>query len=120
MTGSAAKTKVSIIGLERDLAHDLADALAANSCEVECFDSSRKTLADMIFCPADLATLARVRKLNPQRPVIVISRVPDVSAWLDALEASAADYCAAPFEPVQVRWLLDSHLAARRAAAVAA
>ena len=29
---------------------------------------------------------------------------------LNALEEGAADYCAAPFEPVQMRWLLQTHL----------
>ena len=33
-----------------------------------------------------------------------------VADWLDALEAGASDYCAAPFEPAQIRWVLQSHV----------
>lgn len=120
MTSPQALTKVSIMGLEYDLARDLASALKANACDIEVSNSSRKTPADMIFCPADAAVLAKVRRMNPSRPIVVISRVPEVSIWLDALEAGAADYCAAPFETVQLRWLLDSHLSVRRSNAVAA
>jgi len=44
-------------------------------------------------------------------PVIVVSRVPEVSSWLHALEQGAADYCGAPFEARQIRWALNSSLA---------
>jgi hypothetical protein len=37
--------------------------------------------------------------------------VPEVTDWLKALEHGAADYCGAPFEARQVRWLLNSSLA---------
>ena len=43
--------------------------------------------------------------------MIVVSRVPEVSGWLSALEQGAADYCGAPFEARQVRWALNSSLA---------
>ncbi len=52
-------------------------------------------------------------------PVVVVSRLPEVEGWLDALEDGAADYCAAPFEPVQLRWLLDTHTRVRNAYAAA-
>ena len=37
-----------------------------------------------------------------------ITRLPDVPRWLDALEAGARDYCGAPFECIQLRWILGS------------
>jgi hypothetical protein len=40
-----------------------------------------------------------------------VSRLPEVSGWLQALEQGAADYCGAPFEPRHVRWALNSSLA---------
>jgi hypothetical protein len=43
---------------------------------------------------------------------VVVSRLPEVSAWLDALEQGAADYCGAPFERKQVGWVLNSSLPA--------
>lgn len=63
----------------------------------------------LIFAPeADLLSIQRSR---PGVPVIVVSRVPEVSSWLHALEQGAADYCGAPFEARQVRWALNSSLA---------
>jgi hypothetical protein len=47
--------------------------------------------------------------------VVLVNRLPENDRWLDALEPGAADYCGAPFEPIQMGWLLDSVL--RRAAA---
>ena len=76
---------------------------------------------DIVFCPSRperfLAVLGIVAQAKPGLPVVVISRLPEVSQWLDAIEAGAADYCAAPIEAVQVRWLLESHLRPRRHAA---
>ena len=48
----------------------------------------------------------------------MVSRFPEVSEWLDAMDAGASDYCASPFEPAQVRWILESNLP-RQYAAVA-
>jgi hypothetical protein len=45
--------------------------------------------------------------------------MPDPAQWLNALEAGAADYCGAPFETVQVRWIMGSILR-QHAAPVAA
>jgi DNA-binding response OmpR family regulator len=45
----------------------------------------------------------------PHLPVIVVSRLPETDEWLDALEAGAADYCAAPFEIIHLRWLFETH-----------
>jgi len=47
---------------------------------------------------------------RPGLPVVAVSRLPEVSAWLNALELGAADYCAPPFEPAQIHWILQSAL----------
>jgi len=39
-------------------------------------------------------------------PVIAVTKLPESGKWLDALEAGAADYCSAPFETMQICWLL--------------
>ncbi len=51
-------------------------------------------------------------------PVVVVSRLPEVSEWLDALDAGAADYCAAPFEHQHMSWLIESALLASQQALV--
>jgi hypothetical protein len=53
-----------------------------------------------------------VRDKRPELPVVVVSRIPEVRGWLDALEAGASDYCGAPFETIQVQWVLESSLRA--------
>ena len=63
----------------------------------------------LIFTPE--TDLLSVQRSHPGVPVIVVSRLPEVSAWLWALEQGAADYCGAPFEARQVRWALNSSLA---------
>lgn len=75
--------------------------------------------ADLVFVAGDrpgyLSTLRSIRAQRNPPPVIVVTRLPETADWLDALEAGAADYCSAPFEPIQVRWILDSALSQPRA-----
>jgi DNA-binding response OmpR family regulator len=59
-----------------------------------------------------------VRDYEPDIPVIAVTRMPESKQWLDALEAGALDYCGAPFERIQIRWIMDTVLGrlARQAA----
>ncbi|MGE5648086.1 MAG: hypothetical protein ACM336_20100 [Acidobacteriota bacterium] len=70
--------------------------------------------ADLIFCSSEreryLALLEAIAQFRPDLPVVVVSRTPEVSEWLDAIEAGASDYCAAPFETSHIQWILDSTL----------
>jgi DNA-binding NtrC family response regulator len=52
----------------------------------------------------------RMATARPELPVVLVNRHPENSRWLDALELGAADYCGAPFEPTQLRWLVGSIL----------
>lgn len=80
--------------------------------------------ADVVFAnssgKAYLPLLQTVRGARPELPFIVVSRLPDTGEWLDALEAGATDYCAAPFERQQLTWLLEIVLKKPSAAAAAA
>jgi DNA-binding response OmpR family regulator len=105
--------KILLIGLETTLADDLNRVLSqlGQSVQTVNLDSGAAETGDvqLIFAPeADLLSIQRSR---PGVPVIVVSRLPDVSSWLHALEQGAADYCGAPFEARQVRWALNSSLA---------
>ena len=111
-----------LYGLEEKLADELAHALTACCRRIDRADadpagSARMRGADVIFCRADVGDVRRLKAANPDTAVIVASRLPEVSDWLDALDAGAQDYCAAPFERVQVRWVLDSHVRTSHAAA---
>ena len=106
--------KILLLGLDRVLADDLGRVLrqlghsvtiaAAQDGAVNCAGT------DLIF--ADSASLREALEFLPQRPVIVTSRLPEMKSWISALENGAADYCGAPFEPTQVRWVLNTALAA--------
>jgi DNA-binding response OmpR family regulator len=66
--------------------------------------------ADVIFCGADVSVVSGLRNAKPEAQIVVVSRHPEVADWLDSIEAGASDYCAAPFESAQVRWILESTL----------
>jgi DNA-binding NtrC family response regulator len=99
-----------LFGLSDDLAVELAKPL--NSlCSVRSADSNTD-ISDphIIFCGPDTRVVGELRSARPKAAIVVVSRHPEVSCWLDSIEAGANDYCAAPFEPSQMKWLLDSSL----------
>ncbi len=83
-------------------------------------DLLRSLQADVVFCAAEpercqpLLEAMRQRQMN--LPIVVVSRTAEVANWLGALEAGAQDYCAPPFEPVQIRWILEAAARTRCAA----
>jgi len=104
--------KILLFGLEKSIANELNPVLMQLGQTVQVENSAsgvlKHTDANVIF--ADGGSLGAVRDQRPELPVVVVSRIPEVSGWLDALEAGATDYCGAPFEAAQVRWVLDSSL----------
>jgi PleD family two-component response regulator len=110
--------RILLIELHEDLLCDLRDALISarlvpaieEGVALEAVDWSQY---DVVFCPATYSVLEQVltaaAKGMQQRRVIAVSRLPEVSEWLDALELGAIDYFAPPFEQSQVRWLLQTH-----------
>jgi DNA-binding response OmpR family regulator len=113
--------KVLLAGLEPELAKELSESLRVRGVEIQSapkLENANLSEADIVFCqtrqPGLLELLAATRK-----PVVVVSRLPEVNDWLDAMEAGAADYCAAPFEREQIDWILDSNLRPRTVGAFA-
>ncbi len=115
-----AEANILVLGVEGDLASELAGALAGLKHNVVFeFDTApgdfparlRSTAADLVFCghkPEVLeAMLVAAGHVRPGLPVVVVSDKAEVPAWLDALEAGAADYCAAPFESAHLGWILE-------------
>ena len=103
---------ILLIGLETTMADELSRVLGQLGQNVQTATAGSASDADdiqLIFAPE--GDLIGIRQSRPGVPVIVVSRVPEVSAWLHALEQGAADYCGAPFEARQVRWALNSSLA---------
>ena len=105
---------ILLVGLETTIADELSRVLGQLGQSVQCADAGSGAAdpgdIQLIFAPE--GDLAGIQRSHPGVPVIVVSRVPEVSAWLHALEQGAADYCGAPFEARQVRWALNSSLAA--------
>lgn len=121
------EAKVVLFGLEESLATELREALSrcSHASVSDNMESPGLTLAvlaiesaDLIFCGPSLETVKTLRAQSPNTSIVVVSRLPEVMDWLDAMEAGADDYCAPPFEDSHIRWILANNL--RQASRVAA
>jgi DNA-binding response OmpR family regulator len=116
---------VFLIGLEEATAAQISCALATQHHRIEQKSWNVGILdltdVDIIFAggePSDyLSLLQRVREVWPVRPFVVVSRIPETMAWLDALEAGADDYCSLPIEERQIHWLIEAALLRHRSVA---
>ncbi len=115
---------IVLFGLESDLADSLAGILRRQGHNVQVTDSIQTTDQpgpQIVFAGGDgpdyRQMVSRLMAMRPRLPVVLVNRHPENARWLDALELGAADYCGAPFEPVQVQWVVNSVMRARRAAA---
>ncbi len=118
-SNNALAPRAILLGLEPALESELAASLRSASFAVSHGPGSPvKRDGGLIFCPRG-AAFAEARKAFPELPVVVVSRLPDTGEWLEALDLGAADYIAAPFEPVQMRWLWKAQHSERAAAAAA-
>ena len=118
---------ILLVRLPGDLAEPLLDVLQAEGHCVRLTNSLESAVERgefrILFVSGEgsdyRSVVQELARRRPDAAVIVVNRLPESSRWLDALELGAADYCGAPFEPVQVRWLVDGAmrgLAARAAA----
>ena len=82
-------SRFALLGLPEDLGHQLTRILLAESHQV----SRKQYLSDL--------------RRGPRLSAVFIS---SDKQWLDALDAGASDYCGAPFERVQLHWILNSVL----------
>lgn len=127
---ASAPAIILLVGLEGSLAAELRNVLDGEHRTVlsepaltvaECARLIETRPSDVVFCAADrrhyCPLLEAIRQDKPGLPVVVVSRHPEVSDWLDAFESGVADYCAAPFESTQLGWILQTCLRAKRAAA---
>lgn len=113
------------IGLDSISAQMLGLALASGrhniSHQPRSIFSDDLTSADIVFANGDgkqyLPLLRRVRETHPHLPFVVVTRVPETSDWLDALEAGATDYCSSPFDSRHMNWLMETALPAHRVVA---
>jgi len=109
-------SRVALLGLPEDLENQLTRILLEESHQVSrklyISDLGRGPNAGLVFISGDSPgyqqTLSAVRETHPGLPVILVSRRSDAKQWLDALDAGATDYCGAPFEREQVRWIVNS------------
>src|ERR1700730_17774542 len=109
--------------LDESLAAQLRDATSEGSPKFysarstsECLAMAERLHAAVVFCGSEpseyRALLDALKRRGLQLPVVVVSRLPEVSEWLDALDAGAVDYCAAPFEHQHMQWLIQTALLA--------
>src|ERR1700682_4259630 len=121
LTQSIPTTNFILYDLEAPLAAQLCKAASEPGhafhsavSPAECLALAKRLNADVVFCnsePREYRTLLAEMKRNGLcLPVVVVSRIPEVSEWLDALDAGAVDYCAAPFEHQHMQWLIQKRL----------
>lgn len=114
---------ILVVGLDEVLAAELRRALAdlGHTVAVEGFRSAVDCLAaiaragaELVFCGTDPrqygALLQSLQRGSQDTPVVVVSRLPETGDWLDAMEAGAWDYCAAPFEPDLIGRIVENTL----------
>jgi ActR/RegA family two-component response regulator len=115
-----------LFGLSEDLAGELLRPLTLFCSDVqsvrtghdqEMMDEISESSAQIIFCGANVGVVNQLRHAKPDASIVVVSRHPEVADWLDSIEAGATDYCAAPFETSQVKWILESSLRSQEAIA---
>jgi hypothetical protein len=119
-TRSTDRIHAVLFGLSEDLAGDLLKPLAKFCSNIQSVDGGRlstvaESPAQIIFCGADTEVVSDLRRTKPEAPIVVVSRHPEVSSWLDSIEAGASDYCAAPFESAQLEWILETSMRSVRA-----
>jgi DNA-binding NtrC family response regulator len=109
---------ILLLGLEKDLSEQLAAVLGSLAHDVVITSSLEGSLIDrrasLVFAGGDgpgyREIIGQLRDACPATPLIVVNRFPENARWLDALELGAADYCGAPFENVQIDWLVNGAL----------
>jgi len=117
---------VCLIGLEQTIAAQISAALAVERHRIEQKTQTIETRdlmkADIVFAGGEpsvyLPLLRWARGARPELPFVVVTRVPEITAWLDALEAGATDYCSSPVDTRQIHWLMESALPKHRTTAV--
>ena len=126
---NTSRSKFIFHELDESLAAQLRDATSEcapkfySACSTsECLAMADRFHADVVFCGSEpteyRALLDAVKRRGLHLPVVVVSRLPEVSEWLDALDAGAVDYCAAPFEHRHMQWLIQTAMLASQQAAV--
>jgi DNA-binding NtrC family response regulator len=117
------RPKVVLLGREDILAAELKRIVSNQGTEV-CFVPSLSALgslgslnqmhAGLIFCGAKaeqyVPLLQMIERETLNLPVVVVSRLPEVAEWIEALEKGAADYCSPPFDPNYIQRMLDQRL----------
>lgn len=107
--------RVALLGFPHDLASQLSRILLAEAHTVDrkhYVQDLKRSRPSVVFICADtpgfMETVAALKDAEPNLPFVVTTRMPDPAQWLNALDAGAADYCGAPFESLQVRWIMSS------------
>ncbi len=121
------RANILMLGLDDSLADELRLALrnsehgissAPSGPAAAAADHVLRAKADVVFCDLDSRNLSAFLKQLQERaceiPVVVASRLPDISRWLDAMDLGAWDYCASPFEARFLEHMVTGAIRARQ------
>ena len=110
---------VTLIGFSEDAADRLTIDLAADGYEVSRASdpTALSPHATAIFVCGDRERwkrdLCEIRAICPRMISVVVTRLPEHTIWLDALEAGANDYACMPLDRRQLEWLFPRRLPQR-------
>ncbi len=93
----------AILDLDAPTASSLTESLIALGVQA----ASKPNHADLVFCSNRSQRLGGLLRDRSKR-VVVVGRDDSSNAWLSALDAGAADYLCEGFEPIQIKWLVQS------------
>lgn len=105
---------VDLMDFPDDVARELTNGLTAAQCRVNrrrhVGGIPTDTVAALVHGdrPDWLSMVRQIRVYRPDIFLVVVTRLPDHSKWLDALEAGADDYCCLPLDRQQIGWLFGS------------
>ena len=112
--GESGSYRSRAVGREPDRPRSDSGAASEIELKSKCASANDLIDADIVFANGDgkqyMPLLKQIREALPSLPFVVVTRIPETSDWLDALEAGATDYCSAPFEARQIGWLMESAL----------
>jgi DNA-binding response OmpR family regulator len=99
------------LGLESPSHGKLESILEAQGHRVLRAEDGRSYVADAVFCNGDDEKCSEIpastRGSLQGLPLIVVTQNPRERKWREAIESGAVHYCSAPFEPAQMKWILD-------------
>lgn len=111
LVDDAAFMRMKLKQVLTELGHEVVGEASNGAEGVEQFKKLKPDAVTMDITMPDmdgLTALKKIRELDPQAIVIMVSAMGQQSYVLDAVKAGAKDFIVKPFEPERVKKVMDS------------